>query len=216
MSLAATEFLDHEAPAVRAYLQRVLGDDLDRPARELEVTLYTAIRDGIGYEIYGADLSRAGLRASTVATSARGLCLHKSTLFAACARALGIPSRLTLVDVRNHVASPRLQRLLGSDVVHFHAYAQLELDGRWVRATPVFSRALCGLYRMTPLEFDGVHDALLQDNGGRRLEVVREHGTFDDLPYEYVIAGLRAAHPNLFVPRLARVRSGSLIAEAVA
>ena len=153
-----------------------------------------AIRDGIGYEIYGADLSRAGLRASSTVAAGRGLCLHKSTLYAACARALGIPSRLALVDVRNHVVSPRLRRFLGSDVVHFHCYAQVELDGRWVSATPVFSRALCRLYRMAPLEFGGV----LQENDGSRMEVVRRHGTFDDLPYELVAGGLRAAHPNLF------------------
>ena len=71
MSLAVTEFLDHDAPAVRAFVERTLGD-LRRPPRELAVELYHAIRDGIGYEIYGADLSRAGLRASsTVAVRAR-------------------------------------------------------------------------------------------------------------------------------------------------
>ena len=62
---------------------------------------------------------------------------------------------------------------------------------------------------MTPLEFGGV----LQENDGSQMEVVRRHGVFDDLPYERIVAGLRAAHPNLFTGG-ARMRSGSLMAEA--
>jgi hypothetical protein len=42
---------------------------------------------------------------------------------------------------------------------------------------------------------------------------VRTHGEFDDLPYERIVAGLRVAHPNLFVAP-GRVRSGSLELEA--
>ena len=144
--------------------------------RERAVDLYYLIRDGLEYEIYGADFSREALQASAIAQSAKGLCIHKSTLFAACARALGIPSRLAFVDVRNHVASPRLKRYLGGDVVHYHCYAHLELNGRWVSATPVFSQRLCQLYRMTPLEFDGIHDSTLQENDGTRMEVVHSHG----------------------------------------
>ena len=189
---------------MQAFAARAAGDTL----RERIEDLYLLIRDGIEYEIYGADFSRDALRASAIAHSERGLCIHKSTLFAACARALGVPSRLAFVDVRNHVASPRLKRYLGGDVVHYHCYAQVELDGHWHSATPVFSKRLCQLYRMTPLEFGGV----LQENDGSHMEVVRKHGTFDDLPYERLVAGLRAAHPKLFEGT--RVRSGSLIAEA--
>jgi transglutaminase-like putative cysteine protease len=206
--VGATEFLDHHTPAVREFAARAAGDT----PRERAVDLYYLIRDGLEYEIYGADFSREALRASTIAQSTRGLCIHKSTLYAACARALDIPSRLVFGDVRNHVASPRLKRYLGGDVVHYHCYARLELDGHWVSATPVFSKRLCQLYRMTPLEFDGVHDSTLQENDGSHMEVVRTHGVFDDLPYERVVAGLRAAHPNLFAG--SRVRAGSLVAEA--
>jgi transglutaminase-like putative cysteine protease len=211
-----TEFLDHASPEVRGFLERV-APDRGRPPRELAVALYYAIRDGIEYEIYGVDFARERMRASAVVEQGRGLCVHKSTLFATCARALGIPSRLVLVDVRNHVASPRLKRYLDGDVVHYHCYAQLELGERWVSATPVFSARLCRLYRMAPLEFDGVTDAVLQpydEDGNAHMEVVHRHGVFDDLPYELLVAGLRRAHPRIFASAT-RVRSGSLAAEAV-
>lgn len=45
------------------------------------------------------------------------------------------------------------------------------------------------------------------------MEFIRIHGDFDDFPYDSVIDGLRAAHPNLFGTRN-RFRSGSLIADA--
>lgn len=210
-----TEFLDHEAPAVRAFLARAVPDRA-RPAAQLAVELYYAVRDAIEYEIYGVDLARASMRASAVVEHGRGLCIHKSILYAACARSLGIPSRLAFVDVRNHVASPRLQRLLGGDVVHYHCFARLHLDGRWVSATPVFSARLCRVYGMRPLDFDGSTDAVLQpfdEEGKAFIEFVHEHGTFDDLPYGQVIAGLRRAHPRLFDTGT-RVRRGSLIEEA--
>jgi transglutaminase-like putative cysteine protease len=210
-----TEFLDHESPAVQSFLARTLPDR-DRPASELAVDLYYAVRDGIQYEIYGIDFSRSAMRASAVVDRGRGLCIHKSILYAASARAVGIPSRLAFVDVRNHVASPRLKRFLGGDVVHYHCFTRLHLHGRWVSATPVFSASLCRLYRMTPLDFDGVTDAVLQpydEHGDVHMEFVREHGEFDDLPYERVVAGLRSAHPRLFEGRT-RVRGGSLVTEA--
>lgn len=210
-----TEFLDYESPVVRDFVQAAVPDR-ERPAREVAVDLYYAVRDGIGYEIYGADLSRAGLRASEVIRRGRGLCIHKSIVYAACARACGIPTRLVLVDVRNHLTSASLLRLLGSDVFTHHCLASLELDGRWVKATPVFTAALCQLYGIAPLEFDGIEDSVFHpydEVGQRHIEVVREHGEFDDLPYELVVGGLRAAHPNLFDGPTSFVR-GSLAADA--
>jgi transglutaminase-like putative cysteine protease len=210
-----TEFLDYESPPVRDFLAAAVPDP-GRPARELAVDLYYAVRDGIQYEIYGADLSRRGLTAGGVVERGRGLCIHKSVLYAACARALGIPSRLILVDVRNHVASPRLMRLLGGDVFTYHCLTRLRLDGRWVKATPVFSETLCRLYRMTPLDFDGRTDAVFQpydDEGRSVMEIVHEHGEFDDLPYERVVEGMRSAHRGIF-DGSTRIRRGSLVTEA--
>jgi transglutaminase-like putative cysteine protease len=210
-----TEFLDYTAPAVQAFIVDAISDPSHSP-RNLAIDLYYAVRDRIHYEIYGADLSRSGLTASAVVTRRRGLCIHKSVLFAACARALAIPSRLMFVDVRNHLASPRLKSLLQSDVLSYHCFAEVHLDGTWIKATPVFNEALCRLYRIRPLEFDGETDSVLHpyDEVGRAfLEVTHEHGVFDDLPHERLIADLRSAHPALFASPT-RMRPGSLELEA--
>jgi len=210
-----TEFLDYGSAEVQDFVARVLPDTA-RPDRELAVDLYYAVRDGIQYEIYGADLSRDGLRASAVLRRGRGFCIHKSLVYAACTRSLGIPSQLVFVDVRNHLASPRLRQLVGGDVFRYHALTRVHLDGRWIRVTPVFSARLCRLYRMTPLDFDGRADAVFHpfdEDGKSFIELVHDHGEFDDLPYEMVVQGLRTAHAALFADPT-HVRSGSLVAEA--
>src|SRR5439155_14066151 len=75
--LEATEFLDHTSPEVAEFVAGVPGDD----GLERAVALYRAVRDRIRYEVYGADLSRKGLRASTVLRGGSGMCLLKSVVF---------------------------------------------------------------------------------------------------------------------------------------
>lgn len=216
-ALARTEFLNADAPEVRDFVRRTLPQDgLD--ARDAAVRLYYAVRDGINYEVYGVDLSRTGVTAAEVARTGKGMCVHKSVLYAAALRAAGIPARLVLTDVRNHLTSPALRKLVGGDTFHFHTFTTVHLDGAWVRATPVFNRLLCRLYGMRPLDFDGTADSVHHphdDGGARYMEVVREHGEFDDLPYERLIDGMRRAHPGIFAsPESTRLVTGSLHADA--
>jgi transglutaminase-like putative cysteine protease len=213
--LAATEFLDHESAEVRGFVDRVLSSAGDGRTEQV-VALYRAVRDGIRYEVYGADLSRAGLRASRILRGGSGMCIHKSVVFASALRAIGVPSRLVFADVRNHLASDRLIALVGGDVFRYHCLTSLRPGDTWVKATPVFNRTLCRLYRIAPLEFDGTTDSLHHpfDAAGRRhMEFLHWHGEFDDLPHDQVIHGLRAAHPGLFAAPH-RFAPGSLVADA--
>lgn len=213
--LTVTEFLDHDQLPVQNFAQRALAGVGDDPI-DRAIALYYAVRDQIHYEVYDADLSRTGLRASAIITRGMGFCVHKSIVYAAVSRAAGVPSRIVLTDVRNHLASPRLRELVGGDVFRFHALNSVHLDGKWVRATPVFNKMLCRLYGITPLEFDGRSDSMshpYDTNGRRYMEFLHEYGEFDDFPYELVVEGIRAAHPRLFAGKYA-LTSGSLVAEA--
>lgn len=213
-TLAETEFLDHGSPEVQELVRRT-PEEGTATRTERAVWLYYAVRDSIRYEVYGADLSREGLRASAVLRTGAGMCLHKSVLYAAALRAIDVPSRLVLTDVRNHLTSERLVTLLGGDVFHQHCLTSVFLDDRWVRATPVFNRILCRLYGIDELGFDGTADSLHHpyDRAGRRsMEFLREHGEFDDLPYDFVLGSLRRAHPGLFASSTT-FTSGSLTVE---
>ena len=212
--LAATQFLDHGSPRVREFVSKVVGEATD--PTECAVALYRAVRDGVHYEVYGADMSRTGLRASSVLQRGSGMCVHKSVLYAAALRAVGVPSRLVLTDVRNHLASARLRELVGGDVFHYHCLVSLWLNGKWVKATPVFNRTLCRLYGMAPLEFDGTADSLHHPfdlRGRRHMEFLHTHGEFADLPYDLLLDGLRAAHPRIFATA-DTFATGSLVADA--
>ncbi|WP_405876700.1 transglutaminase-like domain-containing protein [Streptomyces sp. NBC_01136] len=216
-TLAATEFLDHESPAVRAFVDKTLSGAADTDTdTQKAIALYYAVRDGISYEVYGADLTRHGLSATGVLEKGFGFCVHKSILYAAALRAVGIPSRVYYGDVRNHLASPRLRELVGGDVFRFHSLTSVHLDNTWVKATPVFNKLLCRLYKIKPLDFDGRTDSLyhpFDETGRQHMEFIHEHGTFDDVPYDLVVGGIRQAHPLLFASAHTTV-AGSLSDEA--
>jgi hypothetical protein len=210
----ATEFLDSDSPVVRRCCEQATAGaqlPVDRAVR-----LFYRVRDGIHYDVYGLHLSRPAMRASAIIERGVGCCIHKSIVYAAALRCAGIPSRLAFSDVRNHLSTARLRALIGGDVFRYHAHVELQLEGRWIRATPVFNASLCRLFGVRPLEFDGREDAVLQpcDEQGRRyLESVQDHGSFADFPYEQCMAALRRHHPQLFVGGR-RTVSGDLGKEA--
>lgn len=213
--LRETEFLDFRSPEIAEFTASAISGH-DGTRREQAVALFYAVRDRIRYEVYGADLSRSGLRASQVVRAGAGMCLHKSVLYTACLRSLGIPARLALADVRNHLTSERLQRLMGGNVFRHHCYSVILLDGRWLKVTPVFTRHLCKLHKIAPLEFDGTGDSVLHPfdlRGRRHMEFLEMHGEFDDVPYDRVLRDLWRAHPGLFDDATTFV-SGSLERDA--
>ena len=212
-----TEFFDYGAPAVRDFVANVLPDPAAGTPVERAVALFYAVRDQIQYEVYDADLSREAMRASAIIERGKGFCVHKSVVYAAAARSVGIPTRLVYGDVRNHLASPRLIELVGGNVFTYHALNSVYLEGRWVKATPVFNALLCRLYRIKPLDFDGRSDSLYHphdEQGRQHMEFLRWRGEFDDFPYETVVGGLRSAHPKLFPDGSTVTATGSLAAEA--
>ncbi|GFE16884.1 hypothetical protein Sgleb_49310 [Streptomyces glebosus] len=212
----ATEFLDYETDTVQKFVAEAVGDATTEA--EKAVRLYYAVRDGINYEVYATKLSREALRASSIARSGLGFCVHKSILYAAAVRAVGIPSRLVYADVRNHLASERLKSMVGGEVFH-HGLVSVHLGGHWLRVTPVFNGLLCRLYGMAPLEFDGTSDSVhhpYDERGGTQMEFLKDYGAYDDVPFDLLLERMRAKHPRMFADRDSVAGSGSLADEAPA
>ncbi|MEZ4451946.1 MAG: transglutaminase family protein [Nannocystaceae bacterium] len=190
--LGPTRFLDIEHPRVVELARDAIGDATSDVLKAQR--LFLRVRDGWRYDPYTLSASPDSCVASRIAATDRAYCIPKAVLLAALARAVGIPSRLGFADVRNHLASPRLLERLGTDVFAWHGYVELFVDGRRVKATPAFNRELCERFDVAPLEFDGVHDAMLQpfDRAGHEsMEYLRDHGTFDDLPFATILAAFR-------------------------
>jgi transglutaminase-like putative cysteine protease len=196
--LRPTYFLDSDSPAVQRFAADAIRDAQE--PRRRAARLFHAVRDNIRYDPYAVSSDPERYRASATAQAGSAFCIPKAVLLAAASRAAGIPSRLGFSDVRNHFSSTRLHALLGTDLFVFHGYAELLLDGRWLKATPAFNRELCERFGVAPLEFDGTADALFQpfDSQGRRhMEYVRDRGTASDLPLAEILRAFRETYPNL-------------------
>ena len=151
------------------------------------VAVYYAIRDGILYDPYSADISVAGLKATTVLEEKRGWCVSKAILLAACCRALGIPARLGYADVLNHLSTEKLRQRMKTNVFYWHGYTALYLDDRWVKAPPAFNIELCEKFGLKPLEFNGRDDSIyhaFDQAGNRHMEYLHDRGQFLEPPIE--------------------------------
>ncbi len=197
--LAPTEYIDSDHPEVVAFAGRV--SEGAPTQRERAVRLYYAVRDGCRYDPWAFSLEPAIFRASTTLAAGRGFCIPKAILLAAAARAVGIPSRLAFADVRNHLASERLLAVMRTDLFAFHGMTELQLDGRWVKATPAFDLKLCEAFGVVPLEFDGRSDSTLHpfDRAGKlHMEYVVDRGSFADLPLAELTRVTLEHYPHLF------------------
>ena len=192
--LAATALIDSDHPQVMAFAQEHAQG---RDARERAVALNLAVRDRIRYDPYKIDLSPQGMRASTALAQGFGWCVPKAALLAAVCRAAGIPARLGYADVRNHLSTERLRQTMQTDVFIWHGYADLWLDGRWVKATPAFNIELCQKFGLLPLDFDGRSDSIyhpFDQAGNRHMEYVQQRGTFDDMPLAQITADFQVVY----------------------
>jgi len=196
--LRPAAFVDSDDEHVRAFARAAIQGISGDKARA--IALYNAVRDGIAYDPYMDYTDPGVFRASAVLAAKRGFCVGKSALLAACARTVGIPARPGFADVRNHLTSKRLRALTQGDIFVWHSYTELLIDGRWVKCTPAFDRALCERAGLAPLDFDGVNDSLFHPfdaEGRRHMEYLLDRGGFADVPYEAIMADFRQRYPGL-------------------
>lgn len=196
-TLAATAFIDCDSPIARAYVEAHAGDG--EPI-ERAIRLYYAVRDGIRYDFFAFDLEPQTFVGSRCLQAEAAVCIPKAAALTTVARAAGIPARIGFADVKNHLASPRILSLMETDLFAWHAFTELFLEGKWVKATPAFDGELCRRAGVKPLEFDGRSDSVFHEftgGGDRHMEYVAQRGSFDDVPYDAFAADLRRYYPRL-------------------
>ena len=196
--LAPTYFFDYETPSVKDFVRQAVGDA--QSPRDKAVRLFYAVRDRIRYDAYLFRLEREWYQASHTLAEGASYCVPKAVLYTACLRSVGIPARPGFADVKNHLSTERLIKLMGTDVFSWHGYVSLLLDGKWLKATPVFNIEMCERFHVLPLEFDGTADSLMQPYDARdkrHMEYVKFRGEFDDLPFESLSAAMHLEYPHL-------------------
>ncbi|MGD1840415.1 MAG: transglutaminase family protein [Thermonemataceae bacterium] len=186
--LKTTYFLDADHPAIIQYTKEKTEEALT--PTEKVVALYYAIRDGFWYNPSKVSLKKEDLKASQLLTKEAGYCVEKSNLLATCARVLGIPSRLSFSNVTNHLGTAKLEKILKTNILVFHGCAELYLDDKWIKATPVFNKELCEKLGVAPLPFNGKEDAIFQAydrSGNKYMEYLHDYGHFADLPFALMV-----------------------------
>jgi transglutaminase-like putative cysteine protease len=209
----ATYFIDFDHPAVRDFAAdrtRGAATDVEKATR-----LFYAVRDEIRYDPYCLRFGPEFYRASYTLEQRVGWCVPKGVLMTALCRSAGLAARPGYADVRNHLTSPRLMALMGTDIFSYHGYVEIWLGGRWVKATPVFDKALCDRFGVVAQEFDGAHDSLFQQfdaRGRRHMEYVTDHGAYNDLPLKEVMDDFARRYPKY----VEQQRQGQLAADFAA
>ncbi len=193
--LDPTDIIDSDHQEVRGLAQEIAGR-LKDPV-EKAVKLYLAVRDGIRYDPYSPFFLPEHYRASYVLKRGRSFCVPKASLLCALGRACGIPSRIGLATVRNHLATKQLIEFLGTDLFVSHGFVEFYLEGKWVKATPAFNRELCLRHQVVPLEFNGREDSLFQPynlENQRFMEYIAIEGTFTDIPVDHILTGWKKTY----------------------
>lgn len=196
--LQPTPYIDCDAEPVKKK-SLALVRDIHTP-RDKAVRIFYAVRDDIKYTIYGKRSLPDHFRASSILSAGEGYCVQKAILLVALARAASIPARLRLAAIRSHLVPKELLEKRGTDLFPYHGYADLYIEGSWVKATPTFDIGSCKEGGLRPVDFDGQHDALLPStavDGRPHIEYVEDRGFFEDVPFDAIMkASLRHKYTN--------------------
>jgi len=183
------EIINSDHPDVIRYASEILGNERHE-AREKAVKLYLRVRDDIKYNPYLPFYKPEHYIASNVIKNGTGFCIPKAVLLCAVARASGIPARIGFASVRNHLSTKQFLEYLGTDLIAYHGFSELWIDGKWVKATPAFNAGICLLHKVPPLEFDGINDSIFHEFNGEQkkfMEYTAFHGVYHDVPVEMIV-----------------------------
>lgn len=206
--LAPTHFVDSDSRDVLEFVGRALRGASDLSPTGKAIRLFDAVRDGIRYNPFDIGTTADDYRASRIALKPTNFCVPKAILLTAALRAAGISAAVGFADVRNHLNSPKLAELMGTDLFIYHGYAAVWLDGRQFNVTPAFNTEMCERFGVKQLIFDGKSDALFHEfdrNSQRHMEYVNDRGWFLDPPIGQLLEDFRTTYPKLWQSSLDRL-----------
>jgi len=187
--LKSTAAIDSDNPSIKEKAQNLIRGK--RETTDKAKSLFYWVRDEIKYNPFVPLEVLENYRASKTLERGQGFCVEKAAVLAAFARAVDIPARLHLADIRNYLISDRLLKVMGTNLFSYHGYTELYINGTWVKATPAFDLKMCQKNRIIPVEFDGQNDAILHSHnldGKLHIEYVKDRGYREDVPVDEILA----------------------------
>lgn len=190
--LHSTYFVDMQSPLIIAKAHELTHEIPPHDSIQKAIKVFYYVRDSLPYWVGSPKelMDRANLRASAVLTKQKGYCIQKSSLFVALLRALQIPARFHFVDIINYLTPQNYIDRIGRNLMIYHGYGEVWLNGKWIEANVAFDKALCERKHYPISEFDGIHPALFAHtnaDGDKFVDYIKDHGTFADIPYRKII-----------------------------
>lgn len=185
--LRATGTIDSDHPSIRQKTSE-LTDGLGTH-REKAVAIFYFVRDSIRYNPFMPRFLPEHLKASNTLAGGEGFCIQKAVLVAALSRAAKIPARIRFAVLKNHLLPEKLSVILKGNDLPDHGFAEIYIDGIWVKANASFDLGTCRDL-IIPVEFDGKNDALFHPrtrDGRQHIEYVLFRNCYDDVPVEKII-----------------------------
>lgn len=196
---ASTYYFDYETDEIQNIIGEFNIDSLT--SKEKAKQLYLKIRDGWRYDPYHITITKEGFKASKTAKKNSGHCLDKSILLIACLRGLGIPARIHLAKVKNHIGVERLIEKFGTNELTPHGMINVYINGKWLKASPAFNISLCRKCNVAPLEFNGEQDSVFQEynnEGAEFMKYLEDYGHFMDVPYDFIINNIKEHYSEIY------------------
>lgn len=193
--LQRSYFFDFDDKGIQKFVQKHTESD---DSRQKAMDLYHAVRDGWRYNPYNLHVNKEAWKASEILERTDGHCLDKSILLVACLRTVGIPARLHLAKVKNHIAVERIIEKFQNDELTPHGMVDLYLDGEWLKVSPAFNSELCDKMGVDSLDFDGYHDSVFHEfskEGSKFMEYIEDYGHFEDVPLDFIFTNMQENYP---------------------
>lgn len=194
----ATSYFDYQS----AEIQNMIAPFKNETSKQMIIqNLYLKIRDEWRYSPFKIGLTKMYFVASTIAKKAEGHCIDKAILYIAGLRAFNIPARLHLAKVSNHIATERLEAILGTNELTPHGLVDVYFNNKWIKCSPAFNKELCAIYNVDVLEFDGTEDSVFQEynkDDERFMSYLEDYGHFEDVPFNFILNNFRNNYPDIY------------------
>ena len=193
-----TYFLDFNNPKIKGITSQFINIS---SKTELIESLYIYVRDNWRYSPFNIGLKKEHFKASNIADKKDGHCIDKAIVYITCLRAFNIPARLHLAKVSNHIATERLEKIIGTNQLAPHGLVDVFHNNKWVKCSPAFNKELCKLYNVDTLEFNGTKDSVLQEfnkSNDKFMSYLEDYGAFEDVPLDFIKETFKSNYPNFY------------------
>jgi transglutaminase-like putative cysteine protease len=202
MFTRASTVVDSDHPAVKLKSDELVKGKNN--AVDRAVALFYFVRDAIPYNLFVKRDAIEDFKASSTLERKEGYCVQKAVLLAALARASGIPAGFGFARIQNHLLPEKALLKLGTNILPFHGYTELFLDGKWVRVTAAWDVSMSDRPNSYRVEFDGKSDSMLPHYnraGKLHVEYLADLGHYEEVPLDVLWQTLKSTYGAINLTR---------------